>query len=345
LRGAGYYEVVAQTQKQPTGVTVSRTGRTFVCFPRWIDYPWPSVGEIAKDGSVTPYPDESMNIWDEQPGNSAGSHFVCVHTLYTDANDGLWILDPASPGQKGIVAGGPKLIKVNLESNQVERIYLFDPSVAPLKSYLNKLRFSEGYAFITDSNLGALVSLNLTTGKARRLLENHPSTKSEAQTTLTIDDINYPFPPVHVDGIALDPAQQFIYYKALTGRTLYRIPVKALIDESLTPDDLGKKVETVAVTEPTGGIEFDTSGNLYMTAVEEDAIKVRRPDGRFEFFARATNFTWPDTIAVSHDGYLIFTASQLHLMPAHNGGVDKRSPPYNIFRLKLPSETESTSSS
>jgi len=344
LRGEGYYEVVAQTQKQPTGVTVSRAGRTFVCFPRWIDYPWPSVGEIAKDGSVTPYPNESMNVWDEQPGNSAGSHFVCVHTLYTDANDRLWILDPASPGQKGIVAGGPKLIKVNLESNQVERTYLFDPSVAPLKSYLNKLRFSENYAFITDSNLGAIVSLNLTTGKARRLLENHPSTKSESQTTLTIDDIAYPFPPVHVDGIALDPARQFIYYKALTGRTLYRIPVKALIDESLTPEDVGKRVETVAVTEPTGGIEFDVHGNLYMTAVEEDAIKVLRPDGRFEFFARATNFTWPDTIAVSHDGYLIFTASQLHLMPAHNGGVDKRSPPYKIFRLKLTSETGSASS-
>ena len=344
LRGEGYYEVAAQTPKQPTGVTVSKAGRIFVCFPRWIDYPWPSVGEIAKDGSITPYPDQPMNIWDEQPGSSAASHFVCVHTLYTDANDVLWILDPASPRQKGVVADGPKLVKVNLASNQVERIYPFNISIAPLKSYLNKLRFSEGYAFITDSNLGAIVSLNLTTGNARRLLENHPSTKSEAQTTLTIDDVDYPFPPVHVDGIALDPSQQFIYYKALTGRTLYRIPVKALIDESLSPDELGALVETLAVTEPTGGIEFDAHGNLYMTAVEEDAIKVLRSDGRFEFFARATNFTWPDTIAVSQDGYLIFTASQLHLMPAHNGGVDKRKPPYNIFRLQLTPKTGSSSS-
>jgi sugar lactone lactonase YvrE len=141
----------------------------------------------------------------------------------------------------------------------------------------------------------------------------------------------------------VDPARQFIYYKALAGRTLYRIPVKALIDESMTSDDLGKRLETVAVTEPTDGIEFDAQGNFYLTAVEEDAIKVRRPDGHFEFFARATNFTWPDNIAVSHDGYLIFTASQLRLMLAHNGGVDTRSPPYNIFRLKLTPETRSTS--
>lgn len=336
LRGEGYYDVVASVPKQPTGVTVSKTGRVFVNFPRWIDYPWPSVGEIATDGSVTPYPNQAINIWDETPGESASEHFVCVHTLYTDADDNLWILDPASPGQKGVVEGGAKLVKVNLASNQVERVYHFDFEIAPPKSYLNKLRFTGGYAFITDSNLGAIVSLNLATGKARRLLENHPSTKSEADTTLVIDDVNYSFNPVHVDGIALHPENQFIYYKALTGSTLYRIPARALIDEALTPEALGKLVETVAVTEPTGGIEFDSQGNLYMTAVEEDAIKVLRPDGRFDFFARATNFTWPDTIAVSQDGYLVFTASQLHLMPAHNGGVDKRSAPYKIFRLKLP---------
>ena len=70
------------------------------------------------------------------------------------------------------------------------------------------------------------------------------------------------------------------------------------------------------MTEPTGGMEFDAQGNLYLTAVGEDAIKVLRPNGRIEFFARATDFLWPDTIAVGHEGDLIFTASQLHLMPA-----------------------------
>jgi sugar lactone lactonase YvrE len=338
LRGEGYYEVVAQTPKQPTGVTVTKSGRIFACFPRWIDYPWPSVGEIGKDGSVTAYPNEAMNAWDEQPGDSASTHFVCVHTLYTDSEDNLWILDPGSPGQKAVVADGAKLLKVNLTTNQVVRTYSFDSAIAPLKSYLNKMRFANGYAFITDSNLGAIVVLNLTTGSARRLLEGHTSTRSEADTTLVIDAVSYTFNPVHVDGIALDPSGRFIYYKALTGSTLYRIPVAALIDESLTPEELGDLVEKVAETEPTGGIEFDRYGNLYMTAVEEDAIKVLRPDGRFAFFARATNFTWPDTITVGGGGYLIFTASQLHLLPAHNGGVDKRKPPYNIFRLKLDAE-------
>lgn len=334
LRGEGYYDVVAHTQKQPTGVTISKTGRMFVNFPRWIDYPWPSVGEIGADGSLTPYPNESINIWDGT-SEAAQDHFVCVHTLYTDQDDALWISDPASPGQKGVVKGGAKLVKVNLAKNVVERIYHFDDQIAPEKSYLNKLRFAHGYAFITDSNLGAIVSLDLSTGKARRLLENHASTKSESNTQIEIDDASYAFTPVHVDGIAIDPKLEYVYYKALTGRTLYRMPTKALIDPSLSANELEKLVETVAVTEASGGIEFDSRGNLYLTAVEENAIKVLRPNHRLEFFARATDFLWPDTIAISQDGDLIFTASQLHRMPSHNGGVDKRNPPYKVFRLKL----------
>jgi hypothetical protein len=48
-----------------------------------------------------------------------------------------------------------------------------------------------------------------------------------------------------------------------------------------------------------------------MKAVEEDAIKVLRPEaeGRLEFFARAADFVWPDTISIGHNGDLVFTAS------------------------------------
>jgi sugar lactone lactonase YvrE len=86
-------------------------------------------------------------------------------------------------------------------------------------------------------------------------------------------------------------------------------------------------------------MEFDAQGNLYITGVQEEAIKVLRPDGTYRFFARATNFQWPDTITISDDGYLIFTASQLHLMPGYHQGEDLRKPPYNIFRLKIGSHS------
>jgi len=339
LTGEGYYEVAGTTQQQPTGVTVSRTDRLFVNFPRHSQVPSPSVGEM-RDGTLIPYPNPEMNAWDGQPGESARQHFVCVHTLGvhrapTDADEALWILDPANPNHTGVVPCGAKLVKVNLSTNLVERLYPFDSEIAPHGSYLNKIGFAHGHAFITDSDLGALVVLDLESGKARRLLSSHPSTKAEPGVELAVDGQLVNFPPVHSDGIAIDPQLEYVYYKALIGRTVYRIAVSALLDSTLSPDELGRRVEPVAITEPSGSMAFDRARNLYLTGVEEDAIKVLRPNGRLEFFARAVNFVWPDTIAMSSTGDLLFTASQLYLMPGYNGGVDKRTPPYNIFRLKL----------
>jgi sugar lactone lactonase YvrE len=340
LTGKGYYSIAATTPKQLAGVTISRTGRMFVNFPRWVDVPTPSVAEVAADGSLVPYPSRAINEWDKEPGESAGSHFVCVQSVVADEDDMLWVLDPASPAFQRVVPGGAKLLKVNLATNAIERVYRFDNEVAPPASYLNDVRLAHGFAFMTDSGLGAVVTLDLSTGKARRLLENHTSTKAEPGVELVIGRRPWKFadnttPQVHSDGIAIDAERKYVYYKALTGRTLYRVPIAALIDESLSPATIGDHVERVAVTQPTDGLEFDAKGNLYMTALEENAIKVLRPDGRFEVFAKAPEFLWPDTITMSGDGDLIFSATQFHLMPAFNQGVDMRNPPYNVFRLKI----------
>jgi hypothetical protein len=63
---------------------------------------------------------------------------------------------------------------------------------------------------------------------------------------------------------------------------------------------------------------------------------VLRPDGRIELVARSTDFQWPDTIAMRRDGDLLLSCAQFHLLPDFNGGEDKRTPPYKVFRLKLP---------
>jgi sugar lactone lactonase YvrE len=316
-------------------------GRIFMNIPRWIDEPTPSVAEVAAEGSLVPYPNETLNAWDKTPGESARNHFVCVQSVVVDEEDSLWILDPASPNFQAVVQGGPKLIKVNLSTNEVAHVYHFSEEDAPVKSYLNDVRFAHGHAFMTDSGLGAIVVLNLATGDVRRLLKNHPSTKAEpgvgpvigGRPWKTADNRT---PQVHTDGIAIDPGREHVYYKPLVGQTLYRVPIAALLDESLSPEALGNFVERVAETEPTDGLEFDTHGNLYLTSLEWNAIKVLRPDGRIDLFARVNDFLWPDTITINRDGDLLFPASQFHLMPDYNGGEDKRTPPYKVFRLKLP---------
>lgn len=335
------FSIAARTPKQLAGVAISRTNRIFINFPRWVDEPTPSVAEVAADGSLVPYPNEAINAWDKVPGESAKRHFVCVQSVVAD-EERLWILDPASPGFQQVVPGGAKLLKVNLATNKIEHVYHFDDKDAPLKSYLNDVRIAHGCAFMTDSGIGAIVVLDLSTGKVRRLLENHASTKAEPGVEPVIGGRLWKFssdnttPQVHSDGIAIDPLGKYVYYKALTSRTLYRIPISELLDHSLSPAALGGHVERVATPGPTDGLEFDKKGNLYLTALEENAIKVLRPNGQLEVFATAPEFLWPDTITMSDDGDLLFSASQFHLMPAFNQNVDKRTPPYKVFRLKIP---------
>lgn len=339
LTGNGYYDIAATTPKQHAGVTISQTDRLFVNFPRWVDVPTPSVAEVVADGTLVPYPNEEMNAWDLEPGDSARDHFVSVQSVVV-YDDALWILDPASPYFRAVVPGGAKLVRVDLATNEVARTYHFDDESAPVKSYFNDVRFADGQAYISDSGLGAIVVVDLDTGKTRRLLEDHPSTKVEPGVEPMIGGRPWKFangkvPQVHIDGIAVDPEREYVYYKPLVGLTLYRVPIAALLDESLTSSALGDRVERVADTEPTDGLEFDPEGNLYLTSLEENAIKVLRPDGRIELVASATDFQWPDSIAITRDGDLIFSTAQFHQLPDFNGGEDKRTQPYKIFRLKL----------
>jgi hypothetical protein len=169
--------------QQVTGVAVSKSGRIFVNFPDWSDGHTISVAEIV-NGQPQPFPNEEWN----RPGTPK-DHFVCVQSVYVDESDSLWILDPAAPRMKEIVKGGPKLVKVDLVKNAVVQTIPFGEGVAPKKSYLNDVRvdIKTQTAFITDSGLGAIVIVDLRTGKARRLLEGDHSTQAEKDFKLQVN--------------------------------------------------------------------------------------------------------------------------------------------------------------
>ena len=75
------------------------------------------------------------------------------------------------------------------------------------------------------------------------------------------------------DSIALSPDGRTLYWKALTGRTLYRITTDVLENPSLSEKDIEARVELVAETEPTDGLWIKGRGRLYLSAIEQDAVK------------------------------------------------------------------------
>ncbi|MFZ1946034.1 MAG: L-dopachrome tautomerase-related protein [bacterium] len=323
-------EEVAVSDRLWTGVAVSRGGRIFVSFPRWSEDVTISVGELASDGTVRPFPDDQWNTW--TPPEDPARHFVCVQSVYVDDDDALWVLDPASAYLRGVVAGGAKLVKIDLGKNSVAQVIAFDETAAPVESYLNDVRIDTEHntAYITDSGLGALVVVDLATGKARRVLAESPTTKAE-NVVLKIAGkewkVNGQTPRVNADGLALDPTGRYLYYQALSARSLYRIESRYLRDPGLGERDLDAKVESLGTTGAADGIEFGPDGYLYLTGIEESAIKVFASLGQSDVVIKDKLLVWPDSFARTA-AYMYVTTSQLNL------GEDRKGP-CRLFRFKV----------
>lgn len=320
--GAKLVLVADFPDQQVTGVAVSESNRIFVNLPRWSSDVPISVGEV-KQGKIAPYPNEAWNAWRNAAPLSAADHFVCVQSLVADGRGSVWVLDPASPAMSGPIKGGPKLVKISLQRNSVERIYPFDEAVAPPGSYLNDVRFSPDatWAYLSDSGVsGALVVLNTQTGRARRVLAGDPSTQADPTVTVHADGRPLRRPDGRgmmsaADGIALSPDGRWFYWQALTGKTLYRIAASALQDESLSEPDLAHRVEKVATTHPADGLWIDSSGELYVSNPETNGIEAARPGQPLTTILTDPRLRWPDSFAQGADGTLFITSSHIQDSP------------------------------
>ena len=327
-------EVAEFKGAQVTGVTTSNDGRLFASFPRWRENIPYSVVEIRPDGTHVPYPDEAWNKWDGKPQKNT---FTCVQSVLVHDNS-LYVLDPSSPEQKEVL-GKAKLYEFDLATNKLKRTYEFDENVAPKNSYLNDFRIDETSKtiYITDSGLGGIVVLDMNSGDSRRVLDKHPSTKAE-NVQLTMNKEAFlndkgEVPKIHSDGIALSPIDNKIYYHALTGYQLYRVPASALNEKKKDETQLVKKVEKLGVTPAPDGMIFDDKGNLYMADLERNAVSYRTPSGEMKILIQDSRIKWPDSFTIDSDNNLIFTDSLVQQAPIGKN-VDELT--FKIYKVALP---------
>ncbi len=324
---------------QLTGISVSKTGRLFVNFPRWSDRYLNAVVEVMPDGSTKPFPNQEWNQWNLKPA-TAGDHFVCVQSVVVDDSDALWILDPAAPALASVVPGGAKIVKVDLKTNQVSRVIKFGSDVAKADSYLNDVRFDlpRHAAYMTDSGHGGLVILDLASGKAHRALDGNPSVLVEPGVQVVVDGkpllANGKPPQFNADGIALSPDGAYLYYKPVTAVNLYRVKTDVLRDPAASSEQVAAAVEKVAKTFPTDGLWMDKSRNLYLSDVEHNAVARLSPDGKLERIVFDNRLQWPDTFSEGPDGSIYISASHINDSPTYNQGKSTRTQPYMVFKFK-----------
>jgi sugar lactone lactonase YvrE len=334
---------------QLTGVAISHEGRLFTNYPLWSDIYKYAVVEVGgenhniKEGdelqAKLPYPNLYMNNW--HPGDNGKDKWVCVQAVYTDDDNNLWVVDPAAPKMEAVYQNSHKLVRINLATNTIEQTYFFE-GVASSNSYINDVRVDNQrqYAYLTNSKEGGIIVVNLATGKARQVLQDHYSTKSDPGFKFIIDghELMKNGQPVKInsDGIALTPDRNWLYYKPLTDDKLYRIRTEYLRNDTMSTASLGSKVEDLGHFTTTDGMIFDRAGNLYFGDMRAYSIVQITPDLKMHTLIADDRLIWPDSYSISKDGYLYISCSQIQKQPEYNNGVNRRTTPYAIYKLKLP---------
>jgi sugar lactone lactonase YvrE len=339
------------TGPMPTGVSVSHQGRIFVNFPQWGDDPPATVVEL-RDGKEVPFPDQA---WNSPSGIDDAGAFVSVQSIVVDPADRLWVVDTGSPKFQPTKPGGPKLVRIDLDTNTVAQVITFPQDVAPPTTYLNDVRFDlrrgeAGVAYITDSTdsgPNGIIVVDLASGASWRRLHDHPSTKADPVTTFRPFVEGRPLmnrppdgPPKPLamgsDGIAISADGTRLYYSPLISRRLHSVSAEALADPSVTQEAVAATVVDEG-DKGTGsdGLESDDKGRLYFTSYDHNAVLRRLPDGEVETLVHDPRLLWPDTMSVATDGHLYVTANQLHRQPQYQRGQDLRRKPYALFRVRI----------
>jgi len=109
-----------------------------------------------------------------------------------------------------------------------------------------------------------------------------------------------------------------------------------LLDTSLSPAQLGAKLEEYADKPFNGGLSIDEKNNLYLTEVGERAIGIIPPDTRkYRRLVSHKDMVWPDGVTYNSDGHMYTGAAQLTLTSVLQAdGVAKNKAPYLVFRFK-----------
>jgi sugar lactone lactonase YvrE len=331
----------------PTGVAVSSKGRMFVNFPRWGDPIEYTVAEVV-EGKEVPYPNLQMQQIQKQKDADT---LISVQSVVVDEKDRLWILDTGSIKMGPVKPGGPKLICVDLGTNQITKKIIFPDDVALKTTYLNDVRFDldrgqEGFAYITDSSSegpNAIIVVDLASQKAWRRLNDDPSVKATENFAPRVEgellmkrEPNQPAKPIKMgsDGIALDRKQDILYFCPLAGRDLFKIPLDALSDPSMTPDQVAAAVQKLPDRDfASDGLICDSNGTLYLTDYEHNAIR-RMEGSNYRIVLSDPRMIWPDSMSIRGSD-LYFTANQLNRQPTYHSGQDLRQKPYVVFKAKL----------
>jgi hypothetical protein len=194
----------------------------------------------------------------------------------------------------------------------------------------------------------AIIAVDLRSGRARRVLDGHPSFEPAPLPAFTLRsgllraagaDGQKRTIRFGLDPITIDTEHEWVVWGPGNAQSLYRARAADLADPALPAEELARRVERYRDKANSDGISMDRLGNVYVTDLLRGAVGVSTAEG-YRVLARDPRMIWPDGLAFGPDGLLYVSVSQVGRMPFVNDGQDRGQPPYVVLRLRplAPSE-------
>lgn len=305
--------VVTFDNIRPANMAISKDGRMFVTGHPIVASD-KKVVEVSAIGSKNVYP----NVKYSDSSNKNDSVIKATIGVTVDSKDNLWVLD----------MGAKQFVVWDIKTDKLKKIIKIPSNVLTPASFLQDFALDEkrGRAIIADMTQGdlksaptpAFVVVDINTGKASRVAQNHASMMPDIEGGFALNPI------------AIDPSFAWLYFGALNGKKVFRVPASSFDDEKT----VAKNIEFYAPKSYSDGIKVDKNHNVYITDIEKQAIGVSNKDGYKIIATLPEGQSWPDGVEIK-DGYVYGVINQLNRTPALNNGKDDTKGSFLIVKTPL----------
>ncbi|CAM4397826.1 L-dopachrome tautomerase-related protein [Zobellia nedashkovskayae] len=303
--------IFASDTIRPGNLALTGDGRLFVTMNPMMS-PDTKVFEVYKNGENKAYPNAEYTTGEN-------SVFKAVIGIRADSNDNLWLLD----------MGNKQFVIWDTKSEKLVKTIKIPANVVKPASFLQDFVIDEKHnrVIIADMTQGdlksapepAFIVINTENGEAKRMAQSHRSLMPEMEGGFALNPI------------AIDPLYNWVYFGALHGNTMYRVPAANFGSD----EELVNSIETYGKKSYSDGMAVDAVGNVYVTNVTDGEIGLSTKEAYVPLAKIPEGQSWPDGLYVANDGFLYATIDQLNRIPPMNNGKDDSEGPYLVVKTEL----------